>query len=67
MPKGPLSKFTRTKRCPHVHVSGRRCPQRISPKVLLCGLHKAGTCSECQAMLDAFEPKNGWPTRTGEF
>lgn len=64
MPKVAL--FTnRTKPCKHVHVSGRRCAQRVQNKriVEVCGIHKEG-CSECRSMMDAFQPPNGWPNQS---
>lgn len=52
-------KFTKTNPCKHVHVSGRKCGQRVpkkdllGKKVLFCELHK-GECSECRSMMRAF-------------
>lgn len=48
--------------CVHRHVSGRDCGYLAPASVPLCGFHKAGTCDECQNMLDTFQPPNGWPT-----
>lgn len=56
---------SRLVRCTHVHVSGRRCAQRVrrgTPDTL-CGLHPRpllSSCSECQSMMDAFTPPKGW-------
>ena len=55
MPNGPLWKYT--VRCKHVHLSGRRCAQRIPKKSaskMNCGIHKAGPCDECVSMAVAF-------------
>lgn len=55
MPNGPLWKYT--VRCKHVHLSGRRCAERIPKKTsatrVFCGLHKA-VCKDCVSMATAF-------------
>lgn len=54
-----------TVQCKHVHVSGRRCGQRV-PKTRaerLCDLHPKPLhhlCEECRSMMAAFEPPKGW-------
>lgn len=61
--------FKYTRRCTHLHVSGRRCGGRAPKRdiygdiVLFCQVHKgkAGNeCPTCLAMMQAFVPKNGW-------
>lgn len=46
----------RSKRCKHVHYSGRRCSALVDPKRQdqLCGLHRDDLCKECEAMQRAF-------------
>lgn len=48
------------KRCPHVHVSGRRCHERIGSNQQTCGIHKGTACTECDSMKSAFTPPKGW-------
>lgn len=58
----------RSKPCKHIHVSGRRCSQRVKkdPRVSFCSLHQDPVCRECASMLGAFSPPRGWPKGTGE-
>jgi len=58
----PKPKIRKVHRCSHKHYSGRRCPQPVArgtwknaeTVVYLCWLHKAGECTECDAMMRAF-------------
>lgn len=55
MPNGPLWKYT--VRCKHVHLSGRRCANRIPKKSaskMNCGIHRESPCLECVSMAEAF-------------
>lgn len=61
------SRILQFKRCVHVHVSGRRCPNKFSgkdmlgKKVIECKVHREDpTCADCSAMLAAFVPRKGW-------
>lgn len=51
--------FKHTRPCKHIHVSGRKCGNRVPKKdmygkaVKLCELHR-GDCLECQSMMRAF-------------
>lgn len=63
MPSPKIPKLRRVHRCSHKHYSGRRCSQPVARGtwdnqnerlVYLCWLHKAGTCTECDAMMRAF-------------
>lgn len=70
MPKADTVFCSRLVRCKHVHVSGRRCSQRVNRSTpdKLCGLHPMmdidpshmTCCQECQSMMQAFPTPKGW-------
>lgn len=55
-----MAKIRKLPRCAHIHVSGRRCPQPTKVAKSPCGIHKNGTCPECDSMMKTFTPPKGW-------
>lgn len=55
-----LLPIRKAKKCAHIHLSGRRCHQPVKEAKTACGIHRKGSCTECDSMMRTFTPPRGW-------